>query len=513
MMTHDGDSRTDAVVGPIDLSTAMRPYPAYKDSGVNRLGRVPDHWEVRRLKHSLGINVAVLPEDTEPDYEFRYIDIGCVGTGELISDPRPMRFETAPSRARRVVGRGDTLVSTVRTYLKAVWHAEEDIRHLVASTGFAVLTPRPWVLPKFVGYACRSEPFTDHVTAEAVGVVYPAIAETRLASALRLCIPPLPEQRAIVRFLDHTDRRIRRYILAKERLIELLEEQTQAIIHEAVTGQIDVRTGQPYSAYKGSGVEWLGEVPEHWEVGRVKHLVAAPSGGIQMGPFGASLKDLRDENTGYKLYGQENTISGDFQRGSRWITEEQFEELRRYELLPDDVVLTRKGSIGKCRLIPHGLKRGIMDSDTIRVRLNPDLVDHQFLVFILHLATYLRWQIKSVQRGAVLGGLNTSTIANLRLALPPIAEQQQIAAMIGSLVGRVRSATDAVRRQIQYLGEYRTRLIADVVTGKQDVREVGASLPSIDPLGSNNNPGEPEQTSPLIWRRPTPPPTQPTHDH
>ena len=265
MMTYDGGIRTDAKVRSIGLSTAMRPYPDYRHSGVNLLGRVPEHWEVRRLKHSLGVNVAVLPEDTEPDYEFRYIDIGSVETGELTSDPIPLRFETAPSRARRVVRPGDTLLSTVRTYLKAVWHAEDDVRDLVASTGFAVLTPRPLLLPKFVGYACRSEPFTNHVTAESVGVVYPAIAEARLASALRLCIPPLPEQRAIVRFLDHANRRIRRYICAKERLIELLEEQKQAIIHLAVTGQIDVRTGQPYPAYKDSGVEWLGEVPENWE--------------------------------------------------------------------------------------------------------------------------------------------------------------------------------------------------------------------------------------------------------
>ena len=86
-------------------------------------------------------------------------------------------------------------------------------------------------------------------------------------------VPPSLEQAAIVRFLDHADRRIQRYIRAKERLIELLEEQKQAIIHQAVTGQIDVRTGQPYPAYKDSGVEWLGEVPEHWETRRLRYLV------------------------------------------------------------------------------------------------------------------------------------------------------------------------------------------------------------------------------------------------
>ena len=93
-----------------------------------------------------------------------------------------------------------------------------------------------------------------------------------------LPLPPLPEQTAIVRFLDHADRRIRRYIRAKQKLIALLEEQKQAIIHQAVTGQIDVRTGQPYPSYKDSGVEWLGEVPEHWELRRVKQGSAGVQG-------------------------------------------------------------------------------------------------------------------------------------------------------------------------------------------------------------------------------------------
>ena len=87
---------------------------------------------------------------------------------------------------------------------------------------------------------------------------------------MTVAIPPVPEQAAIVRFLDHADRRIRRYLSAKQKLITLLEEQKQAIIHQAVTGQIDVRTGKPYQAYKPSGVEWLGDVPAHWEIGRLK---------------------------------------------------------------------------------------------------------------------------------------------------------------------------------------------------------------------------------------------------
>ena len=138
----------------------------------------------------------------------------------------------------RQVRAGDTLISTVRTYLKAVWYAEDPGTDLVCSTGFAVLTPKDGTNPKFVSYVAQSEPFTDRVTAESVGTAYPAISENKLAS-FEVYIPPANEQDAIVRYLDEADRRIREYVSAKERLIALLEEEKQAVIHKAVTRGLD----------------------------------------------------------------------------------------------------------------------------------------------------------------------------------------------------------------------------------------------------------------------------------
>jgi len=263
---------------PSAKAWTSQPYPAYKDSGVEWLGQVPEHWEVQRLKNWLGINRKTLPEDTDPEYTFQYVDIGSVSTGYLTETPKRLRFGNAPSRARRIVAHGDTIVSTVRTYLKAVWYADNLQEPLIASTGFAVLTPDKNTLPKFVSYICQSNPFTDLVTSESVGIAYPAIAETRLGT-FSVCIPPLPEQKAIAHFLDYTTQRIQRHIQAKEKLIKLLEEQKQVIIHQAVTGQINIQTGQPYPAYRDSGVEWLRRVPEHWEMRRLKYTVSFTGGG------------------------------------------------------------------------------------------------------------------------------------------------------------------------------------------------------------------------------------------
>ena len=254
------------------MNRHLQPYPFYKASVVEWLGNVPAHWEMRPLKHWVGINEVVLSEGTNPDFEFHYVEIGAVRTGVLIDEPRRIRFADAPSRARRVVRRGDTIISTVRTYLKAVWSAHETTEDLICSTGFAVLSPRRRTAPRFLKYLAQSNSFTDRMSAESVGIAYPAIAEGKFSS-FHICIPPLPEQNAIVRYLDHVDERIQRYIEAKEKLISLLQEARQATIHRAGTRGLD-----PNGPLKPSGVEWLGEVPAHWEVRRLKTLCSMKSG-------------------------------------------------------------------------------------------------------------------------------------------------------------------------------------------------------------------------------------------
>ncbi len=191
------------------VTRGLDPNVRLKPSGVEWLGDVPAHWEVRRLKHWVGINEAVLPENTDPYFEFRYLEIGAVGAGTLVSEPVKTRFGNAPSRARRIVRTGDTIVSTVRTYLKATWFAEDVKDDLICSTGFAVFTPRKAVWPNFVGYITQSNALTDRVTAASVGTAYPAIAESRLG-AFHVALPPLDEQAAIVEYLDGLRRALTR---------------------------------------------------------------------------------------------------------------------------------------------------------------------------------------------------------------------------------------------------------------------------------------------------------------
>jgi len=443
----------------------FKPYPAYKDSGIDWLGEIPAHWEVTRLKHLARLNPESLLEDTHPERQMIYVDIGGVDSLGRIVEKEQLTFASAPSRARRLVREGDVIVSTVRTYLRAIAPISNPEPGMVVSTGFAVVRLTDELTSDYAAYALRAPYFVERVVANSKGVSFPAINESEMGT-YELAAPPEAEQRAIAAFLDRETARIDALVAKKERVIKLLQEKRAALITRAVTKGLD-----PKVPMKDSGVEWLGRIPAHWEAKRLKHFALRSDSGIQMGPFGSMLKDLVFSDTGFKLYGQENTISGDFEKGSRWLTEQQYRDLRAYWLREGDIVVTRKGSIGNARMVPHDCQPGVIDSDTIRIRVDADVIDPLFLTLLLHEALYVHQQIDLVRRGAVLGGLNTTTIADLIVAVPPHQEQGPLMARLQKQQAAMDGLIEAVCIAIERLKELRTSLISAAVMGKIDVRE------------------------------------------
>ena len=339
------------------------PYRIYKNSGVEWLGEIPAHWEVRRLKQLAEINSKSLPEDSDPSREMVYVDIGGVDNLGRIVEREELTFASAPSRARRIVREGDVIISTVRTYLRAIASVSNPEPGMVVSTGFAVVRPRDGLAPDYAAYALRAPYFVERVVANSKGASYPAMNEGEMAT-YELALPPEREQPTIAAFLNRKTAKIDALVAKKEQLIALLQERRMAFVTGTVTKGLD-----PHAPMKDSGVEWLGQIPAHWKIMRLTYLTLNVNSGIQMGPFGSMLKELLFSDTGYKLYGQENTISGDFRTGSRWLSEQQYCDLKIYRLKPGDIVLTRKGSIGNARLLPNDLVPGVINSDTIRLRV------------------------------------------------------------------------------------------------------------------------------------------------
>ncbi|SDW84084.1 restriction endonuclease subunit S [Tepidimicrobium xylanilyticum] len=222
------------------VTKGLNPNVRMKDSGIEWIGEIPEHWILSKIKYVSLINNKTLSESTDDDYEIDYIDISSVTSIGEIDGIQRLNFKDAPSRARRILSKGDTIVSTVRTYLKAIAFIENVQSNLICSTGFAVLTPLSKVVPKYLFYLMRSEKYVNEIVRRSVGVSYPAINASDIG-ALECAIPNKDEQKYIVEYLDNCTTQIDQLVNDIQTQIQKLKEYRQSLISEAVTGKIDVR--------------------------------------------------------------------------------------------------------------------------------------------------------------------------------------------------------------------------------------------------------------------------------
>ena len=292
-----------------------------------------------------------------------------------------------------------------------------------------------------------------------------------------VAFPPLSEQAAIARFLDHADRRIRRYVLAKQKLIAALEELKRAIIHRAVTGQIDVRTGRPYPAHKSSGAARLGRIPEHWNIVRLGKLIALQTGfPFKSEGFTQNAEDprlLRGVNIAPGRLRWEDTV--------RWpATEADTAPLCEYRLRTGDIVLGMdrpviRGGI-RVAVVTEADVPSLLLQRVARIQPGPKL--RRDFAFLLLSGQPFANYMAPIFTGISVPHLSPEQIKGFTVALPGLGEQDQILKALAPAIHAAQRAADRATRQIERMHEYRTRLIADVVTGKLDVRE---ALPDTAP--------------------------------
>jgi type I restriction enzyme S subunit len=438
------------------------PYPEYKDSGIEWLGEIPTHWETHRLKHVATINDDALPEDMDPDYEISYVDIGNVDATEGIVTQETYLFEDAPSRARRVVHDGDVIVSTVRTYLRAIAPIVNPEPNLIVSTGFAVIRPRYGLLSNFASYVLRAPYFVDHVVAESVGVSYPAINAWQLGT-LRIGVPTEEEQQAIAGFLDRETAKIDSLVEKKERLIELLQEKRTALITHAVTKGLD-----PDVPIKDSGIEWLGEIPAHWEVKPLRHVI---HGGLTNGLF----KKKEFFGSGTLLVNVFDIYRRDFLVDKSTLERVQSTdtEVTQYGVLDGDIFFVRSSlkldGIGRSATIKRGTEPVVFECHLVRARPIATVADSRFLINYLN-SGYGSQRIISLANTVTMSTVGQDSIKGLSILTPPLPEQQAIADYLDRETAKIDTLIAKVGEAIERLKEYRTALISAAVTGKIDVR-------------------------------------------
>lgn len=424
---------------------------------------LPKDWNLIPLKYLANINRMALPENTDPEFIFKYIDIGSVNSLGKINKTEELTFADAPSRARRVVSTGDVIISTVRTYLKAIAFCNQINEDTICSTGFAVLSPKIGVVPKFLFYWVRSSSFIDEIVSRSTGVSYPAVNAAEIGS---LPFPALDEetQRMIVSFLDIQTALIDELIVLKEKQIELLEIKRQATISQAVTYGLDSN-----APMKPSGVHWLGDIPVHWQLFRLKYL----SNKIGSG---------RTPRGGAEIYSDEGVIflrsQNVYDDGLRlqdvvYIDETIDQEMADTRVQDGDVLLNITGaSIGRTCVVPEGFPGANVNQHVCIIRPKKAKVLNHFLAYCLK-ATSMKDQINSLENGSSRQGLNFEQIGNLLVVSPTnVDEQQAIVNYLDEATANLDKTIKSVKTQIDLLQHYRQTLITYAVTGKIDIRGV-----------------------------------------
>jgi type I restriction enzyme S subunit len=333
-----------------------------------------------------------------------------------------------------------------------------------------VVRPRGEQNPEYFHYLLRTPAFAKEAERWSYGITSDQWSLCAADFKQIYCsLPPKEEQDAIVTLLGHADRCINRLIRAKRRLIELLNEQKQVIIHQAVTRGLD-----PNVRLKPSGIDWLGDVPEHWKEITVGNLTAS----LQTGPFGSQLHATDYAPGGTPVINPSHLRDGTIVPDTYCaVDEETRSRLSRHQLQLGDIVLARRGELGRCGLVHQAQVGWLCGTGSLRLRPKHGLFEPEYLLLILS-SQGVRDTLKLSSVGSTMDNLNTGIVARRRIPQPPIEEQQAIVDYIGSEVNKTDSAVDRALREISLLREYHTRLIADVVTGKLDVR--GLELPALD---------------------------------
>ena len=450
----------------------LKPYPTYKDSGVPWLRKVPEHWDIKRNKFLLR-EVNERSEDGSEELLTVSQYTGVSRRRVRLTGGNVLLTNAASLVGYKRVMPGDLVINIMLAWNRSL--GVSSFAGIVSPSYSVFRTKTNSVEPLFLHYLFRSPLFIGAFKTVSTGVVdsrlrlYPDVF-LRLPSI----VPPFSEQIAIVRFLGWVEQRIRRLIRARKKRTKLLEEYKQALIHQAVTGQIDVRTGQPYPVYKCSGVEWFCEVPKHWEVCRLKAMLIKNDSGVW--------HNRHDPNGTIVLRSTEQTISGGWRiENPAWLDLSRIER-ETYMLRVGDLVITKSSGspdhIGKTSLVTGEIAAlGCAFSNFLqRLRLDKNS-NPKFVWYYLNSILGREQLVFHSTTTTGLGNLNAKIIGNCVIAFPNLLEQNVIVEYLDNQTAKIDAAIDATHKEIELLREYRMRLISDVVTGKVDVREVAAQLP------------------------------------
>jgi type I restriction enzyme S subunit len=440
---------------------SFKPYPKYKESGVEWLGRLPEHWEVKRLKQVArtqirnGVGAAA---DSAEEGNPRYVRITDIKGPRALHDDtfRSLPPEVAKDAAFQV---GDVLFACVgATFGKSYLHVV-DIGSVCYAGYLARFSPATNCEPRFIGHWAESASYWSQLNANVIQSTVQNFSASKY-SELWIAVPSKAEQASVSDFLDHETAKIDALIAEQQRLIELLQEKRQAVISHAVTKGLN-----PDAPMKDSRIEWLGQVPEHWEIVRLGHRGRLQNG-LSIGgeAFGAGDPFVSYGDV-YKNTVVPNTPSG--------LVQSTADDQDKYGLEVGDVLFTRTSEsaddIGVAATCLRAIPRSTFAGFLIRFRPYPGTLDPGYSKYLFR-NQGVQGHFAGTMNLVTRASLSQGELRSLPICVPPIPEQVLISAALDERVEQLRVLTADTESAISLLQERRSALISAAVTGQIDVR-------------------------------------------
>lgn len=439
----------------------LKPYERYKSSEQGWVGEIPEHWLMLP-------NRALFAEVKDRDHPEEAmlsvtINKGIVLQKTILEGTSKKDSSNLDKSAYKLVQPCDIAYNKMRAWQGAIGMSR--LRGIISPAYVVMRLRTKDYLPEYFHHLFRTPRFAKEAERWSYGIT--SDMWSLRPEHFKMIYTPVPsheEQEAIVRFLDWANGRLERAIRAKRKVIALLNEQKQAIIHRAVTRGLD-----PSVHLKPSGIPWLGDIPQHWELTKLKHISPQITVGIVVQParfyVSSGVPALRSLNISSGKITSDRLIH---------ISEEGHLANRKSQLSESDVVAVRTGRTGVAVVVPPAFN-GANCIDLLIIRKSQRLLSEYLLMYFRSYGAKEDISFNSV--GAIQAHYNTGTLANLRIPLPSVSEQGQILSACQSQLDPIDTAIFRLEREIGLLREYRTRLVADVVTGKLDVHEAAARLP------------------------------------
>lgn len=442
-------------------------YPKYRESGVEWLGEVPEHWEVRPLRGLAkeGQNAFIDGDWIESpfitDEGIRLIQTGNVGVGYYKEQGfRYISLETLDALGCTEIDPGDILICRLADPVGRACLAPALGSRMITSVDVCILKPRSDVNARFIVYMLSSAQYLGFMEGQCRGGTRDRVSRTFLGS-VRVSVPSLVEQTNIARFLDRETEKIDGLVAEQQQLMELLQEKRQAIISHAVTRGLN-----PLAPMKSSDIKWLGDVPEHWSVVQLNRLVEA---GRRI-TYGIVQPGERDERGRFMVRGQDYSCGWAQPEAIFKVSDAVEYPYRRARLKARDLVLTIVGAgVGNVGIVPEWLNGANITQTTARIAVDSSKAEPQYVAAVLQGPLGKR-SVELYAKGAAQPGLNLEHVRVFPVTVPPLHEQREIVAVIEREAIKLDALAAEAQCAIGLLQERRTAMISAAVTGQIDVR-------------------------------------------